>query len=92
MVAVCDGMRMGVEMGFGIGQWELVIWGNVGRATVTNGDFAERHGPVPKLLWADYVPIVYHFSDIAKYWSKTASLSHSTCIWRTHYRVDPNGI
>ena len=28
-------------------------WANLRHAIVTNGDFAERHGPVPKLLWAD---------------------------------------
>ena len=49
--------RTGPEMrqlGFRMGPREGVILGaNLGRAIVTNGNFAERHGPVPKLLWAD---------------------------------------
>ena len=41
-------------MGLWIGPWEGVILGaKTGCTIVTNGDFAERHGPVPKLLWAN---------------------------------------
>ena len=32
---------------------------NVERAIVTNGDFVERHGPVPKSLWADLLLLLY---------------------------------
>ena len=43
----------------GIGPREGVTLGaNLGCAIVTNGDFAERHGPVLKLLWADLFAII----------------------------------
>ena len=51
------GTALGMRHVVGFGDWsrEEVIfffWGgaNLGCAIVTNGDFAERHGPVPKLL------------------------------------------
>ena len=47
-------------VGFGDRSTEGVIfWANIGRAVVTNGYFAERHGPVPKLLWADLLFIAF---------------------------------
>ena len=57
MDAVWDGRSGGSgdeESGFGIGPRKGVILGaSLERAIVTNGDFAERLGPVPKLLSAD---------------------------------------
>ena len=45
-------------VGFGIGQQEGIILGaNLGCTIVTSGDFVERHGPVPKLLWADLLHV-----------------------------------
>ena len=47
------GAEMG-QLGLGIGPREGVIFGaSLGRTIVTNEDFAEGHGPVPKLHWAD---------------------------------------
>ena len=61
MDAVWDGRSDGSKDE--AGQREVVILGtNMGRPIVTNGDFAERHGPVPKLLWAD----LFNFSSSRK--------------------------
>jgi len=33
-----------------------------------------------------YGPILYHFRDKARYWSKIATFSCRTCTWRLGYR------
>ena len=47
-------------MGFGDGPREgVLLRANLGHALVTNGDLlSQRHGPLPKLLWADL--FVFH--------------------------------
>ena len=61
MDSVSDGRSDGSRDEAGSWVWGSVhgkeyFWeggANLGCVIVTNGDFAERHGPVPKLLWAD---------------------------------------
>ena len=63
-------------VGFGDRSTERGNFGaNMGRPTATNGDFAGRHGPVSKLLWADLLLTSASLSSLLL-------LSSSSSSWR----------